>query len=336
MSKLASRRLLLLAASGTAAALPLTRLRAKAAQFEYKQSHAVPIEHPFHVRTIQMWEAVKRETSGRLAVTTYPNSVLGSAQEVNTQLRLGAIQFALQSSASFAAIVPPCQIDAVGYAFSSSQQAWRVMHGPLGRWLGEEFAKRGLFAFPMRYESGMFQITTFNKPIRTVTDLAGLKIIVPPQKIAVDLFRALGAAPDPLPATDWYTSLQTHLAESVEAPVATIDTFKLYEFQHYLSITNHIWSGAWEAANAEAWNALPTDIREIVLRNQAKYAALERNDGLLAYTSLVDKLRRNGLALNTTDTSGMRPRLGQYYAAWKAELGVTPWSLLEAGVGKLS
>ena len=265
MRHLASRRLLLLRGSAAAGTLLLARGRAKSAQFEYKQSLAVPADHPFSTRTVQMWEAVKTQSSGRLVVTTYPNSVLGSAQEVDTQLRLGAIQFALQTSASFTAAVPACQIESVGYVFSSSQQASRVMHGPLGNWLVGEFAKKGLFAFPLRYDAGMFQIAATQKPIRTVDDLAGLKLIVRPQKIAVDLFRALGASPDPLPATDWYTSLQTHLAEGVESPIPTLATFRLYEYQHYLSMTNHVWSGGWQVANAQAWNALPNDIQQIVL-----------------------------------------------------------------------
>jgi tripartite ATP-independent transporter DctP family solute receptor len=311
-------------------------MRAKAAQFEYKCSLAVPIEHPFATRAVQMWEAVKKETSGRLVVATYPNSILGSAQEVNTQLRIGAVQFVLQSSASFTSAVPACQIESVGYVFSNAQQALKTMQGPLGKWLVDEFAKKNLFAFPARYDAGMFQIVSEKKPIRTVDDLTGLKLIVRPTKIAVDLFRALGAAPEPLPSNDWYTSLQTRLAEGVESPIPTIATFKLYEFQHYLSITNHAWSGGWMVANPDTWKALPRDIQEIVLRNQGKYAALERRDAILADASLTDKIRRAGLAVNTTDSSGVRPRLGRYYTAWKAELGPAPWGMLEAEVGKLA
>jgi len=98
-----------------------------------------------------------------------------------------------------------------------------------------------------------------------------------------------------------YVAMQTHIVDGQDSPLATIESFRLFEVQKYISITNHIWGGYWIAANAEAWNALPDDIRGIVSRNFLKYVMLERRDIHILNVSLADKLRRQGMAFNDAD-----------------------------------
>ena len=61
----------------------------------------------------------------------------------------------------------------------------------------------------------------------------------------------------------------------------------------------------------------------------------ERRDMRSVNVSLANKLVREGLTMNKADTSGMRARLGPYYARWKTFFGPTVWSLLESNVGRV-
>src|SRR5580658_8838454 len=82
--------------AGAAAAigsLAYVRFAGEAAQFEYKLAHQFPLSHPFHVRSVEMANAIRDETNGRLAIATFPNSQLGGDVAVLGQLRAGAIQF---------------------------------------------------------------------------------------------------------------------------------------------------------------------------------------------------------------------------------------------------
>lgn len=105
--------------------------------------------------------------------------------------------------------------------------------------------------------------------------------------------------------------------------------------QKYLSLTNHRWGGLTMAMNLDAWNALDSNMQGVVERNAHKHAKLANNDGRLLDKSLADKLRRQGMTVNTVDTAPMRARLASYCARWKKELGTTVWTLLEDKVGKL-
>ena len=325
-------------AAGGAALLSapsILRAPAKAAEFTYKLAHANPVDFPPDVRLVQMAHAVKSETNGRMVIDIYPNSVLGSQTSMLAQLRLGSIQLFSAASLNLGSVIPVASIDSIGFAFSSPERGWRALDGPLGAYLRQEFEAKGLHVFERCFENGMRQITSSSKPIRGLDDLAGFKLRTAPSPVFVDFFRALGAAPVALDATELYPALQTHIVDGQETPILIIESYRLYEVQRFVSLTNHIWSASWLTANGDAWKALPADIQAVVSRNAAKYALLARRDMQIAAVSVVDKLKRQGMAVNAPDTAPMKARMSGYYAKWKNELGTTAWSLLEASVGRL-
>ena len=183
----------------------------------------------------------------------------------------------------------------------------------------------------------MRQITSSNKPMRTVADLAGFKIRTPAGELWVDLFKSLGAAPAPLNFSELYTALQTRVFDGQENPFAIIDVGRLYEVQKYLSVTNHMWSAYHFLGNQDAWKALPPDVQSVVERNLTKYALLQRRDTQLRNESLSEKLSRRGMTIN-----GRHERLPRklsssgFYTKWSGKFGAQAWSLLEKTSGKLA
>jgi TRAP-type transport system periplasmic protein len=307
-----------------------------AAQFEYKLAFANPIDYPTSVRMVQMAKAVSAETNGRMQIKIYANGTLGSDESMLTQLRLGAIEFFATFLSGFAALVPVIQISNVGFAFINQNQPLELMDGALGAYVRREFAAKGMYVFEKAFDLGFREMTSYTKPIRNVADLAGFKIRVPSTPIFIDLFKTLGAAPVPVNSNELYTALQTHLADGQEASMSGIESYRTYEVQRYLSVTNHLWVGDYLVANGTAWNALPSDIQAVIKRNTEKFTLLERKEIRIFNGALADKLKRQGLVFNTPEVTGMRAPLGPYYARWRNELGSTEWNLLEAQVGKLA
>jgi len=105
--------------------------------------------------------------------------------------------------------------------------------------------------------------------------------------------------------------------------------------QKYLSITNHWWSGFTLNANLEKWNALPREIREVIMGHAESAAIEQRKDVAKIESGALEFLKSKGMIVNQTDTSGFRKHLGAFYARWKAVYGDKAWALLEARVGKL-
>ena len=297
---------------------------------------ADPVDYPTTVRLTQMAAAVNAETNGRLQIKVYANSVLGSVDSMLTQLRLGGIQLLCIFHPGFTSLIPAMQIDSIGFAFADERQPVELLDGALGAYLSKEFAAKGIYLFEKTFDLGFRQVTSGSKPIKEAADFTGFKIRVPPSPIYVDLFKTLGASTVAVNSNELYTALQTHLADGQEASLAGIESYRSYEVQKYLSLTNHLWVGYYLDRERElVESALPPDLQAVVTRNAVKSALLERGDIRAINAALADKLKRQGLTFLKPDVASMRGRLGPYYARWKGELGSTVWGLLEARVGKL-
>ena len=264
------------------------------------------------------------------------NGLLGSQTSMGfTQVRLGSLEMFESGNNNFSPVIPIAMLDSVGFAFANEDQPLAALDGVLGDYIRREFAAKGLYLFDRCFSISFRDVTSSLRPIRTVEDFAGMKLRTPPTPIFVDLFKSFGASPVGLDVNELYTGLQTHLVDGQETPLIGIESFRFAEVQKYLSITNHGWGGISVVANMDKWNALPPDIQEVVKRNMRKYALLERRAIRAIDVSLASKLVREGLTMNKADTSGMRARLGPYYARWKNEFGPTAWGLLEQFAGRL-
>jgi tripartite ATP-independent transporter DctP family solute receptor len=304
----------------------------KAAQFEFKCGSQQPAEHPSCVRLAQMWTTVSKESAGRVHVEFLPNSVLGTDPAMLAQLRLGALQFLSTSPGALGAVVPMADVSNLGYAFQNLAEAARVMDGPLGAYLRDDAATRGIHVLRSFWGSGMFQIGSNSHPIHTPEDLRNFKVKVV-GKISIDLMKSFGASPTPVSLVELYSALQTKLVDGEAAPLGTMETSKLFEVNKYVSMTNHAYSGQWVIANAGLWANLPPDLQGIIERNATKYAIIERRDTELVASSCRDKLARQGLVFNDVDRAPFRALLRPYYETWSKEFGPKVWGLLQSGLG---
>lgn len=305
-----------------------------AAKFTYKYGNDQTDLSPLTKRTLQMWQAIERETNGQLVVQTFPNSVLGGDSQMITQLRSGALQFLTEPGALLQGVVPAAAIDGVAFAFKDTKQAFDAMDGDLGGFVIKEVAAKGMVCIPHAFDNGMRHITA-NKPIHTAADVDGLKIRVPASALFVDMWKTLGSSPTPINVSELYSALQTHIVEAEENALINIEQSKLYEVQKTLNFSGHAWSCWWMLANKQAWDALGPDIQNVVTRNVAKYAPMQRADFTQLDNQLRGKLKQQGMQEYQCDVATFKAKLGPYYAKWKNEFGPTAWGLLEKYTGKL-
>ena len=333
------RRGRFLAGAGSAlATLGTVSAPARAAAWNYRYASNLSVDHPLNVFMHQCWDAVRRESGGRLDVKIFPNSELGGDTAVLSQLRSGAVQFFSLDGGILQGVVPVAAIQGIGFAFKDSAAGFRALDGTLGDYVRKEITAKGLYVHPKMWENGMRQITSNSKPIHTAGDLNNFTIRTPAGALWVDLFKSFGASPAPISFNETYTALQTKVVDGEENPYAIIDSAHLYEVQHYLSVTNHMWSAYHLLGNSDAWRALPPDVQAIVDRNLTKYALLQRTATAERNASLADQLARRGMKISQADTNTFRARLetSGFYRRWKATFGDAAWGLLESYSGKLA
>jgi tripartite ATP-independent transporter DctP family solute receptor len=309
-----------------------------AAEYKFSQYHNQAAGGTLHKNLTAMWEAVAAETNGRVETTVYPenNKLPGGDPDALKMLIAGEIQFFTLMGGIIGTVVPVAEAQQLPFAFKSAAEAHKAIDGPLGRYIGEEMAAKGLHLFPVAgFDNGMRQVASIPRPITTPSDFVGMKIRVPPGKMMLDTFGAFGAQPVTTPANQIYDALKTGRVDAQENPLAILQGFKLYELVKYVSLTNHMWSGFNAMAHPATWKALPDDIKGVIERNVTKYVRQQRQDQAALNAGLRDDFVERGLVFNEVDQTAFRAKLPGVYAIWKEKLGSKCWSLVEAEVGKL-
>jgi TRAP-type transport system periplasmic protein len=310
---------------------------AAAGKLRYKYANNLALTHPLNIRAKEAADAIAKETDGAFQLQIFPSSQLGSDTDTLSQLRSGAVDFFTLSGLILSTLVPAASINGIGFAFPDYATVWKTMDGDLGAYVRKEIAKSKLVAMDKIWDNGFRQTTSSTKPITKPEDLAGFKIRVPVSPLWTSMYEALGASPTSINFSEVYTALQTKVVEGQENPLAIIQTAKLYEVQKYCSLTNHMWDGFWFLANQERFEAIPEDIRKIVVKHINDAAIAERGDTEKLNASLTDKLKSEGMEINTPETAAFRDKLRSagFYKTWREKYGDEAWSLLEASVGKL-
>jgi|SRR5579871_167655 len=328
------RRLAAAMAGAMAGAAWLTSKDARAAVFRYRLGSSQPHDSPNGIRLKEMADRIRADTGGQLQIEVYPDGKLGSDSAMLDMVRRNELELYIAGNV-LGPLVPVTELPGLPFIFKNTAQVFDALDGDLGDHIRAELRGTGLYAFRYAFDNGFHQFTSSTKPIRTVDDLAGMKIRTPVQKMTVDFFESLGAKPMTFTLNKLYQVLQDRTVDAQTDPLGLIVFMKLYEVQTYLSLSHHWWSGFTLLANLQAWHALPADLQAVVERHARAAALAQRQDIAGLDAAAVDLLRGKGMVVNEVDTAGFHKQLGAFYGRWKAVYGDKAWSLLENRVGRL-
>lgn len=314
-------------------------MSASPARWRGRQFHYQPVASHVHPFLVDLWDAVREQTDGRLDIEVVPDNggLKKSHLEIVDDVIAGEIQFYALMGSILGPLASAMNVQSLPFAFRSNDEVYRAMDGALGEALRSDLAACGLYLVPKGLlENGFRHIATTGRVIESASDLEGLAIRIPEGKVFEDTFRVLGAEPVPLFVLDLYDALKSGRLQAQENPLAILDSLRLHEVVSHVSLTSHMWSGFNMVGNLGFWQGLPEDVREIVLRNVALHVGRQRRHTIALNDELAGSLRSRGLQFNIADTDSFRARLaGGFYRQWKQELGARIWSLLEAEVGRL-
>lgn len=297
----------------------------------------LPGSHPLNIRLNEAAERIRRETNGTVRLRIFPDNQFGGDSDMLELLHAGGIDIFTPSALVLSPLVPQAQINAVGFAFSNSDQVWAAMDGDLGKFIRAAVHKAGLHMFEKVCDNGFRQCTTSTRPIVRPEDFAGLKIRVPVSYISIGLFKALSADPNGLQYAELYAALEAKRFEAQENPLSIISDSGFDRVQKYVSLTNHIWDGFFLICNGKTWSFLPGDVRAIISRAFHDAALRQRADIARANAQAFDALKAKGMIFNETELEPFRQavRKAGFYDEWKKRLGATAWTTLEKYTGNL-
>jgi tripartite ATP-independent transporter DctP family solute receptor len=211
-----------------------------------------------------MGRKIEAETGGRLKIRVYHAGQLGRESDTVELARFGAIDLTRVNFAPLTNPFPLTRLFALPYIFDSVEHMRRTVDGEAGKVVLRAFESRDLVGLAI-YDAGVRSFYNVHRPIVEPKDLGGLKVRVPPSDIFLDMGRALGANPTPLPFGEVYSALQTHLIDGAENNWRTLHTSRQFEVARYVSLTEHSHSPEALLMSRRTFDALSAGDRDIVL-----------------------------------------------------------------------
>lgn len=223
------------------------------------------------------WMSRKLEaaTDGRLRIRVYFAGQLGRESDTVELARFGALDITRVNFAPLTNPFPLTRVFALPYVFDSVAHMRRVVDGPVGKAVLDAFESRGLIGLAI-YDAGVRSFYNVHRPVVEPQDLHGMKVRVPPSDIFLQMGRALGANPTPLPFGEVYSALQTGLIDGAENNWRTLHTSRQFEVARFVSLTEHSYSPEALLMSKRTFDALSPSDRELVREAAAESVPVMR------------------------------------------------------------
>ena len=318
------------------AALPLiasAQVRERTIKFATQN----PKGHPLVTGMEKFAEIVTAKSGGKIKVSLFPGGVLGGDAANVSALQGGTLEVVVLNSGILASQVKEFAVFDFPFMFANAREADAVVDGPFGRMMLAKLDDRGIHGLAY-WELGFRNITNSRRPIRTVEDIAGLKLRVIPNAINVDWVSALGANPTPMAFPEVYSGLEQKAIDGQENPVTVILANKFYEVQKYLAITNHQYNPQTVIISRKLWDTLSNDEKKILADAALEAGRYQRQVSREQAGRALEDLRKNGMEmteLSSAELEKFRAKMKPVIAKHSAIVGPEVVDALTAELAKL-
>lgn len=263
---------------------------------------------PYHTLAMNFKKRVEELSGGAITIDVITDAQLGSELSMMEGMNMGTIDMAVLTNFSFSSSVPDFAAFDLPYLFLNREQAYAVLDdeaitGSMENTLYDEFGVKIL-----SWGEGGFRSTiTKKKPVYTPDDLKGIKIRVPENSTYVDTFKALGANPTTMAASECFTALQQGTIDGMEQPITPMYTYKTYEMCDYISFTEHFYSPITLSVSKYIWDDLSEEEKGWFMEAAKQAAAEERASAKETDDRLLKEMEEAGAQVNeVTDKQQFR------------------------------
>ena len=210
-----------------------------ACEVTLKSSDTHPDGYPTVEAVKHMGKLLEERTDGRICVEVFHSAQLGEEKDTIEQTKFGVIDLNRVSMGPFNNLVEETKVVSLPYVFKGVDHMHTVMDGPIGDDILAAFEPHGYVGLAF-YDGGSRSFYNKAKPIKSIEDLAGMKVRVMQSDIFVDMMSALGANATPMPYGEVYSSIQTGVIDGAENNWPSYESSGHYEVAGYYTLDEHL------------------------------------------------------------------------------------------------
>ncbi len=183
----------------------------------------------------------------------------------------------------------------------SREAVFGALDGDSGAALAGEVAAATRYRVLGWWDNGIRHISNAIRPIRTPADCAGLRLRTLDNAQHQDAFRRLGFVPTFIDVADLPRAVADGTVDAQENPLTNIVNFNLHLHHRHLSLTGHLLGIAPLLVNRARFDALPADLRAVLLAAARDSEATQRTLAAAEDAACLKVLADAGVAVTGAD-----------------------------------
>ena len=240
-------------------------------------------------------DRVEERTNGELKIQVFPSEQLGSEVQLLQQSKNGSVDIVVPGYSGASTLLPAMEISNAPFIFQSWDEARHILEGDAYQPIFDELKEQhNLVPLAKTWYWGWRNLTFNGDEVHSVEDMKGLKVRVPESPAWVEMVKAFGASPTPIPFSEVYLALQQGTVDGQENPIPTIYSRKFYEVQDQLVMSKHMLQSQVVLMNSEKFESL-SDSNQEILREVVQELAQENYElQTEREDSMLEELRDGG------------------------------------------
>jgi len=269
-----------------------------------KLATLAPEGSPWHDVIIDIGEAWKAASGGRVTLRIYAGGVAGDEPDMIRKMRVGQLQAAALSGNGLAQITPEIQALQMPMMLASYDELDYVRDrvGPKLEAITEDHG----FKILNWADAGWVHFFA-RRPVVRPAEMKPLKIFTwEGDPTYAEIMKRMGFQPVPMAATDIYTGLQSGLINAF--PTTPIAALSFQWFGLANQMTDIKWAPLVGAmvVSTKAWQSVPADLRPVLARVAQETAVRERIKIRPLEDEAIGAMKTHGLVVNAVPPDALK------------------------------
>lgn len=224
-------------------------------------------------------QRLESATHGRVKLKVFLGGVLGDETQTVQELRRGALGAWAGSLAALTTSVPELGVLDLPYLFRSEAEADYILDEVVYDDVAKLLEQRG-FVLLTWGENGYRGFGTKFGPVRTPAALKGHKMRSQESRVHLEMYRALGALPQPISVTEALSALQTGVVDGFDNTPIFAFAANWHQGITDFTLTNHIYQPAAILLSRKELDRWPADLRAQALSSDQRDLARRSRAGI--------------------------------------------------------
>lgn len=214
---------------------------------------------------------IEQMSNGSITVKTYPSGSLLSESTMAEGIQNNTVNMGILGMHWWSNVEPALDWDTVPFLESDAGTLLKALNGPLGDEVKALLEKHGVTVAGWGFYGYAMSYVNTEHPIKTPSDLKGLKMRSEGQLNAAFL-KQEGATPVAMDSGEVYTALQRGTLNGATSGLSSIVSRKWYEVGKYITAIHYVPLVYPVQANQKWWNGLSQSQRDIISKAAEKAA----------------------------------------------------------------